>query len=440
MVSSVPRTVEEWCAWAQFERGQGRTERAKAGFRQALAADPASLPARFALASLLLDLGDVQGAARLAEEMASLAVGRPEVLWTQARVDVARGNAAGARETLMQLVRGPHLSAAQAAEAWLLLGSALGELDRSAEAFAAAAHGKRLQRALHAPDASSREGEVAKLRRLTRWFDTALPASAAPQPSPVPGAAASHVFLLGFPRSGTTLLEQVLAAHPDVRALEEEPTLAAAYQAFLSDEKACAALDGLAGDEAAAWASHYWHGVRARIPDVAGKLFVDKQPAGTLYLPLIARLFPHARILFALRDPRDVVLSCYRQAFRMNAMTYCFTDLAETAACYDACMTLAEAARTRLPLAWTDVRHEALVEDFAGELGRIATFLDLTLHDGMAEFAGAARARPIRTPSAPQVRAGLNRRGIGRWRRYADELAPVLPSLAPWVRRFGYSD
>jgi hypothetical protein len=179
--------------------------------------------------------------------------------------------------------------------------------------------------------------------------------------------------------------------------------------------------------------------VRERGIEVAGGVFVDKQPAGTLYLPIIARLFPQAKILFALRDPRDVVLSCFRQAFRMNAMTYAFTDLEETAACYDACMRLAEAARARLPLAWADIRHEALVEDFDAELGRILDFLGLEPSSAMTGFAQAAAARTIRTPSAPQVRAGLNRRGLGRWRTHRSELAAVLPILAPWVERFGYA-
>jgi hypothetical protein len=234
------------------------------------------------------------------------------------------------------------------------------------------------------------------------------------------------------------LLEQVLAAHPRVGTLEEAPTLATAYQAFLSGPDACAALMKLDAQEAAAWTGHYWQGVRERGVDVAGRVFVDKQPAGSVYLPIIARLFPRARILFALRDPRDLVLSCFRQAFRMNAMTYAFTDLADTAACYDACMRLAEAARARLPLAWADLRHEALVEDFDAELARILDFLGLEPDPAMSDFAEAAGARTIRTPSAHQVRAGLNRRGLGRWRSYRSELAPVLPILAPWVERFAY--
>jgi tetratricopeptide (TPR) repeat protein len=413
-------------------------DRAEAGFRRALALDPSSLPARFGLASLLLDNGAVEDAAAVAAQMAAEASDRPEVLWLQARLAYGRGDARGAQHALSHLLRDPQLNPAQRAEASLLLGLALGDLGETAEAFAMVGRGKRIQREAWAAQAAGREGEVAKLRRLGAWLATSAADWEPSVPEPA-GGAECHVFLLGFPRSGTTLLEQVLAAHPRVATLEEAPTLATAYQAFLSGPEACAALMTLAPDEAAAWAEHYWSGVRQRGVDVAGGVFVDKQPAGTLYLPIIARLFPRARILFALRDPRDVVLSCFRQAFQMNAMTYAFTDLAETAACYDACMRLAEQARARLPLAWADVRHEALVEDFDAELGRILDFLGLEPDPGMADFAQAAAARTIRTPSAGQVRAGLNRRGVGRWRSYAGELAPVLPILAPWVERFGYT-
>ena len=341
-------------------------------------------------------------------------------------------------DTAIVLLRASRLAPAQRSEALLLLGLALGDLGESTEAFATANEGKQIQRGLYAAQAAGREGEVAKLRRLGMWLETTPDDWGLSSPE-VPDAAETHVFLLGFPRSGTTLLEQVLAAHPRVGTLEEAPTLAAAYQAFLSGPDACAALMTLSPEEAAAWASHYWKAVRDRGIETVGRLFVDKQPAGTLYLPIIARLFPQAKILFSLRDPRDVVLSCFRQPFQMNAMTYAFTDLAETAACYDSCMRLAEAARARLTLAWADVRHEALVEAFDAELLRILDFLGLEPCRSMTDFAQGAGARTIRTPSAPQVRAGLNRRGLGRWRDYSDALAPVLPIVAPWVERFGYA-
>ena len=439
MLKADATTVDCWLAWASAERAHGRLAEAAAGFRRALALDPNSIPAKFALASLLLDLGDLTSASALANDMAADTPRRLEFVWIKARLAMATAAWDEARDTLRTLLSEPALDELQSAEAQLLFGLALGEIGDAPAAFAAAAAGKALQRQYYAREAATRESELHKLRRLTKWLDGAAKSFRPPFPSEGKSPATQHVFLLGFPRSGTTLLEQLLAGHPQVRTLEEEPLLAAAYEAFLTDDAACESLAELGREEAAAWAEHYWRAVQSRVPDVQGKLFVDKQPAGTLNLPMIARLFPRAKILFAIRDPRDVVLSCFRQSFQMNAMTYAFTDLVETADCYDACTTFAELARARLGLAWTDVRHEDLIEDVEGELDRILAFLGLDRPEGIIDVAAIANARPIRTPSATQVRAGLNRRGLGRWRHYSDLLEPVLPTLAPWVERFGYA-
>jgi hypothetical protein len=245
---------------------------------------------------------------------------------------------------------------------------------------------------------------------------------------------------VGFPRSGTTLLEQALAGHPDVVALEEAPTLAAAHAEFMGDPAGLERLARIGADEAAAWRARYWSEVAGFGIAAEGRVFVDKAPAGTVDLPLVAKLFPDARVLFAVRDPRDVVLSCLRNSFQMNAMTYAFTEPAETAACYAAGMALAEVYRARLPLAWLDVRHEALIGDFETGLAQICSFLGLTLHPAMSDIAATAARRAVRTPSAPQVRAGLSLAGVGRWRAYETQLQPYLPALAPWVRRFGYDE
>jgi hypothetical protein len=225
-----------------------------------------------------------------------------------------------------------------------------------------------------------------------------------------------------------------------VVALEEAPTLAEPYQAFLKSPRGLETLAQLPADEAQAWRARYWRVVRAHGAEPAGAIFVDKAPAETLSLPVIARLFPRAKVLFAVRDPRDVVLSCLMNSFQMNAMTYAFTDLAETAACYAACMRLAAIYRALLPTAVREVRYEALVEDFAGQLAAIAAFVGLAFTPAMADVAATAAGRVVRTPSAARIRAGLDRRGVARWRAYGAELAPIAETLAPWIRRFEYPD
>ncbi len=143
-------------------------------------------------------------------------------------------------------------------------------------------------------------------------------------------------------------------------------------------------------------------------------------------------------MLFARRDPRDVVLSCFRRRFGMNPSMYQLTTLEGAAAYYAAAMRLVEIYRQRLPLDLHVVRYEDLVEDFDGTAGAACAFLGLEWSDGMRDFAGKARARGIATPSAAQVVRGLNREGQGAWRRYRDQMSSVLPLLQPWVEAFGY--
>ncbi len=248
-----------------------------------------------------------------------------------------------------------------------------------------------------------------------------------------------HVFLLGFQRSGTTLLEQVLASHPDVTTLEERDVLEDTAQQFLVSVTGLQRLSALSGQGLEFARDLYWRRVAAFGTDPSGKVFVDKLPLHTIKLPLIAALFPEAKILFALRDPRDVVLSCFRRHFKINPSTYPFLTLRGTAEFYDGVMRLGARAREKFPLAFHLHRHEDLIADFDGEMRRICRFLDLGWDDRFRDFASIAEKRTIRSMSASQVRSGLSNAGAGQWRRYATHLAPVMPILQPWVDEFGYT-
>ena len=427
------------CGKAGVLQGLGRTGEAKALLERALALAPGRLEAGFGLARLAVEAGDWDEAGRLAEGMAEGAA-RPDVQWLTARIALGRGELDEAQARAGRLAIDPRLGPEQRADALLLQAEALDRLGQAGRAFAAAAEGKALQRRLFAERAAGREGAVARLDRLEAGLATADPGrwTARDAPAPAPGEPRVHAFILGFPRSGTTLLEQALAGHPEVVALEEPPTLAASAAEFLGSAEDLNRLARLPPADVAAWRARYFAQVRALGEAPSGKVLVDKAPAETSSLPLIARLFPGARILFALRDPRDVVLSCFMSSFQMNALTYAFTDLRETAACYGATMALAETCRRQLPLQLMEVRHDALVEDFEAGLGAVAALLDLEPHPGMTDVAATARGRGVRTPSAAQVRGGLTTSRLHRWRAYAAELGPVMPALGPWIRRFGY--
>jgi hypothetical protein len=260
--------------------------------------------------------------------------------------------------------------------------------------------------------------------------ETALPAAAA-QPL-------EHVFLLGFPRSGTTLLEVILDGHPQVASLEEHELLTEGVRRFMREPLNLEALACADHTQLNALRTAYWEGVRQAGTDVANKVFIDKNPLNTLKLPLIARMFPRAKVLFALRDPREVVLSCFRRRFTMNSAMYELLTLQGAAAFYVAVMQFAEQVRPFLGLSWRIVRYENLVTDFEQESRAICEFLNLQRVAGMEDFASRIGKRERATPSTAQLARGLSPSAIDTWRRYSGALEPILPMLNPWVERFGY--
>jgi hypothetical protein len=234
------------------------------------------------------------------------------------------------------------------------------------------------------------------------------------------------------------LLEQALACHSRVVALEERDLLSAAAGDLLSTDERMRHLVTMPDRELDPYRERYWQNVRDEGVVPEGKVFVDKLPLNTINLPLLAKLFPEAKVLFAVRDPRDVVLSCFRRHFDVNVATYEMLTLDGTSRLYDGAMSIAEASWQKLPLPVHQIRHEDLVKDFVDRLRAICVFLGLSWEENMAAFSNRAKTLPLRSLSAAQIRRGLNADGVGQWRRYEKNLVPVLPVLEPWVRRFGY--
>ena len=161
-------------------------------------------------------------------------------------------------------------------------------------------------------------------------------------------------------------------------------------------------------------------------------------PLKATRLPLIARLFPQAKVLIMRRDPRDVVLSCFRTSFALTSAALEFTSLERAARHYAAMMELIEVARSCLPLAFHEVDYHALVRDFDGTTRQLCAFLDLPWDESLRRFDRTARDRGVATASASQVRRGLYD-GRGQWEPFARHFDPVLPILQPWIEKLGYA-
>lgn len=320
-----------------------------------------------------------------------------------------------------------------------LLADALDGEGRYSEAFDAYRRENEELRTLNSPRFGTMRSVTDYVRDLSANFQAIEPGlwqSAAPQDT---SGVREHVFLLGFYRSGTTLLGQVLESHPDIVTLEERDFLLQPAARFLADGAGLSILATLPEEELEAQRQSYWQAVRDSGVSFDGKILVDKHPLNTIKLPLIAKLFPHAKIIFAVRDPRDVILSCFRRHFEVSAAMYDLLTLDGAARFYDAVMSFAEITKPIFARPHYEYRYEILVGDFDNWVGGLCEYLGVPFMPEMRKFQETASATAIRSPSGPQVTRELYREGVEQWRNYATSVAPVSDILKPWIEKFGYS-
>ncbi|MBV9991454.1 MAG: sulfotransferase [Alphaproteobacteria bacterium] len=414
---------------------------AQAAYEAALKAEPMHAASLARLASLKLSEGDDDAARRHAERALGAKAGQPAASIVLAQLALNARDTAAVRDLVATFLSDPAVSPVNRAIGENLLGDALDAEGRPAEAFA---HYRRCndilkdhhRREYEAPGA---ERGTARARRIGAYFESADLArwrdcDAGRTPAPVD----AHVFLVGFPRSGTTLLEQVLASHGAIESLEERDCLAAAMSEFVLPPGGLERLAALDGDALERYREAYWREARAGGAALDRPVFLDKLPLNALNLGVIAKLFPRAKILLALRDPRDVVLSCFRRRFEMSPYMYEMLSLDSAASFYAATIGFCDFVQANLTLPVFASRYEELVGDFEGRTRALCAFLGLAFDESMRAFAERTRGRMIRTPSKAQVARGLYTGGMQQWRAYEQFLAPAMPALGPWIEKLGY--
>jgi tetratricopeptide (TPR) repeat protein len=361
----------------------GRFEEAAEAFRRALAADPDLADAYRNLAACRLL------SAKDAEFVAGLA----------------------AQQSLPSEVR---------ATAGFAHGKALDDLDRYDEAFVAYDAANRLYRDARAAvgdrfDAAALASDIDRL--IARFTPTFFAEAAG-------GGNASElpVFIVGVPRSGTSLVEQIAASHSQI---------------FGAGELTYVGEGALAlGPPGAGWMSVKLRQVAdAHLEKLRGLgggalRVIDKMPDNIFMLGLIAALYPAARIIFCRRDPRDIGLSCFFQKFSAGLLTFSY-DLADCGSRIRETDRLAAHWRHVLPLRWLDIHYETLVADLENESRRLIEFLGLQWEPACLDFHRAKRV--VQTASSWQVRQPLYGRSVGRWRHYEQHLGSLLAELAPML-------
>ncbi|MDP6883477.1 MAG: tetratricopeptide repeat protein [Rhodospirillales bacterium] len=358
-----------------------------------------------------------------------------------ARIERRDGQGEAARDRLRRLVED---DVALGAVAFSELGQThdrLGEYDEAFGAFTVANRHMSDKAGDAAP--AWRANYLRLINRYRQWYD---PSRAARwKPAENPAYPAPPVFFVGFPRSGTTLLEQILDSHLNLATSGEEPLVTHLHQALPEilgrDDAYPEVLDGLQPDEVAGLGDWYMDEAKRRMGiDLVSRRLIDKLPLNIVHLGFVRRVFPSAPVIVALRDPRDVILSCFMQNFRVNQAMAHFLTIEGTARLYAAVMELWLHYRSDAGLNAIEYRYEDLVADTEGTARRIFDFLGEPWDESVLQYQSRASERFVSTPSYADVSAPIYDRSIGRWRNYARQLAPALPIVAPFVREFGYSE
>lgn len=414
-----------------FERGRllgwlASDDEAEADFRMLLDLNPAN-------AEVVRELGNILERGNRLEELRQLVDGaiaascdRSHFALLEALLAWRAGNAEEALQWLSRV--GPREGRLRALQLEVKVQDALGN---SGEAFRAAkASNDAVPNLAQWREAARRMR--ARFRREAEVIGPDWAAGWQPMESRSPLRLA---FLVGFPRSGTTLLDTFLMGHPDIQVLEEVPLIGVVAERIGPIET----LPTLDESMAEQLRRFYFNALAAQVPEGFRGLVIDKMPLNMLWAPILHRLFPDAKILFSQRHPCDCVLSGFFQSFNLNPAMANFLDLSDAADFYDVTMEIWWRSEHSLPLVSHCTVYEKLVENPEEELRAAVEFLGLDWQAALLNHRQTALRRgTISTPSYEQVTEPLNSRAVGRWRRYGEQLRPVLPMLLPWAKRLEY--
>jgi len=261
----------------------------------------------------------------------------------------------------------------------------------------------------------------------------------------------SPVFMVGFPRSGTTLMDQILDSHPAVRVLEEKPTINTVIERLDSDLGGYPeGLSSLAENEIRDLRDIYSSVVgfelgassnEELVSKLRGMVLVDKMPLNIVHVGLIMKLFPGARFVLALRHPCDVILSSFMQSFEPNSAMANFYTLEDSINLYVKAMGLWQRYVQEIPVKFHSIKYESLLSNFDREVKGLLDFIGLEWDDSLRNFDTHARARgTIRTPSYSQVTQPIYQTSKYRWLRYKKYFEPYMEKLQPYLEYFSYNE
>ena len=420
-LEDMPRAVGWWRTLAAAEVRAGRYDLARAALERALLIDPDNEGAGMSLAATHTDLGDTDAAVAAYRRVIAARPSSGQA-WYGLSLQASAAHVANEREALEDALAAPGLSSADRVGLHFALARACDAGAQYDDAFAhyAAGNAEKLRAQPFDAEAEERNGRAIEAAFTADVFDTFAEAG---------NAARTPIVIVGMPRSGSTLVEQIISAHPDVAAAGETNALWYSLNALPQRmPKGTQLPRDVLHVPADAWptvAAAYL----AQLEKDAGAAarITDKLPFNYTLLGMLRIMLPNATVIDTRRNAMDTCWSCFATSFG-NERGFT-TDLGHLGRTYRAYDRLMRHWHDVLPNGLHTVRYEALVADIEGEVRRLLDALALSWHDGCLAFFDNPRA--VQTASYAQVRRPIYTSSIGRWRRYASHLAPLREALGP---------
>jgi tetratricopeptide (TPR) repeat protein len=441
-----PRKVSLLCSIGQQYQGLRQLDDARACYERAVTVDPDSVDARISLAVWFEKERRLDEAWECVEACFARHPRDDQARYFRAFLLHRKQRDAEAETALRDLIKdSPQYPYVKYASRHLL-GVVLDQLGQCAEAMQWLIEAKALVRAI--TDTALLERGYDEGDRRRRALLAALTPEMIRRWREEPPASVERyqvAFLGGHPRSGTTLIEQILDAHPEVLAFDEPVAFSQEITSRinlspLGGEAELRALDALPASRRAEMRRRYIKSLLREIEgEPAARMLLDKNPSPTMSLNIWLRVFPDLKVIIALRDPRDVIISCFFLNIMLNPTNVNFLSLERTAKHYADLMDVWLRLRELGGFDWLETRYEDVVANLEEEGKRVTGFLGLSWHPGQARYYETARRKFLFAPTYHDVTQPVYKRAVGRWERYAGALEPIQSRLAPYCRAFGYT-
>ena len=413
------------------------TDKALSLLNEALVIAP-SYPRAHHTKALALQKKNIKEAGLSAKKAVELAPDESNAVILLASLEAKQGDLLTAKQRLQVLIdKG---TATDLARVYLEMGVILDKLGKYERAFSCFSEAGKLN--LNKPEVMNIDKEAVYLdiKKSMQVFDAKYLQNCGDK---INDKLAAPVFLIGFYRSGTTLMEQILGAHPQVVTSDEAYVIPCVAQEISRVSKTEGTIQekvkALTEEQTTSLRKFYWQTAEKMMDTkLSGKVFIDKTAMNTLNLGLINTLFPDATVLFALRDPRDVVLSCFMQSFGLSPLTVHFLDWVDGARFYASVMGYWLHVRDHLATPWIELRYEDILKDIEGHFRPVFEKLGLKWTPECEQFYEHARVRTVSTPSFDQVTKPIYHSSVQRWQNYENHFTTPGNHLKPFVRDFGY--